>query len=155
MFKNKVDGLRADICLHDCDLTKIELAENALTLFFEDGFWMLGHSNFNPSDKTLRTDASQVAFVGFDSQSSILSAAYVNRCVFCRNGKIPFERFIKRVNSGKWKVEILGVYSADNQIFLSGIVYQKGRCYFLDFDAVIKCEKIEYFWNDIRADREW
>ena len=68
MWKNCIENAQEYITLHDCVVNGAEAFDDALSLTFDDGFWMLADTKYNSCGETVRTDKSKINFTEFDEE---------------------------------------------------------------------------------------
>lgn len=156
MYKHH-DKTGEHISLHDCKAEKVKFKNGYLTFYFKDGFWIFPSSEFNGTDKTLRTDAAKVRFHLqfediYDFSFYVFSRSKKRRFI-CTEPKI--KKFIKKINKGKYSVEFLYMYSTKSndlkiaECVLWGKKPRSERLY-IKIDA----DSTEYCWNGL-TEREW
>ena len=159
MWRNCIEDAYNHISLHDCFISKIQLAKNILTVCFDDGFWMLGNSEYNTCEETVRTDKSQLNFIDFDEEISIFylfkNHYLLGKRICTTRKKMTFDEVKNKVNNGVWNLEIVEEYHAWRRVLLWGTVRVKKRRRVHEFQITIDCEKTEYCWNNIRTERKW
>ena len=60
MWKNCIEDAQEYITLHDCVVNGAEAFDDALSLTFDDGFWILADTKYNSCRETVRTDKSKI-----------------------------------------------------------------------------------------------
>ena len=104
------------ISLHDCKAEKIKFKNGVLSFYFNDGFWLYPNHFYNPTEKTLKTDAAKVKFhLAFEDKNdfSFYILSRINKKNYrkrlCTEPKI--KKFIKKINAGKCSLEFLYMYA--------------------------------------------
>lgn len=162
-FKYNIENAYPNtVSLHDCRITKIYTeGEDLIIEFGIDGFWVIAGSEYNNSDKTLRTGQSSVRFTkaGEYSEYSVIIYLYKKYSFFRRpflttRKEIPLEKLQNKVNSEKCIIEIVDErYSVENVLIRAYIATDRGKRTECQIEICFK--KMIYSWNELCKDREW
>ena len=159
MWKNCIVDAQEYIILHDCVVNSAEAFDDVLSLTFDDGFWMLADTKYNSCGETVRTDKSKINFTEFDEQLSVFylfKRHYIFGKRLCTTRKtVELKEVYEKINKGKWEIEFNEQYNGVHQVLFFGGVTTKKKIWAYEFQMVIDCEKIKYYWNNIRPDRKW
>ena len=159
MWKNCIENAQEYITLHDCVVNSAEAFDDVLSLTFDDGFWILADTKYNPCGETARTDKSKINFTEFDEQLSVFylfKRHYIFGKRLCTTRKkVELKEVYKKINKGEWKIEFNEKYNGVHQVLFFGGVTTKKKIWAYEFQMVIDCDKIKYYWNNIRPDRKW
>lgn len=147
-----------ELTLHDCAADKITFENKKLRFFLPDGFWITPRHKENPSDKTVRTDASAVDFSVEDIDDVLV-------CVFKRyrwpcRGKTSVEywgmkKLVSDVNCGKYTIEFVTQYRSCHGQMWQCAIHSEKKSYYMDCQLHLPETSAAFHWNDLRFDREW
>ncbi len=145
------------ITLHDCYANNISIAEDKLSFYFENGFWVAPDNKHSELDKTVRTDSSQVDFC-FEKENSEEIRIYVFRkTVFGRTIRMQWElpKFIELINNKTLRLEFLYQYKGHNeQLYECWLHFDKSPYY---YECLLKlpATRVKYYWNNLCPNKTW
>ena len=145
--------------MHDCRATGLRIEKDALILTFEDGIWACAGSAANPGEKTIRTGRADVRLDGFAAEETEL--VYFRKLRFFGwkaaelRKRLTLEELERSVNSGRWELEFKDAFSTGRAYLFRGLVWQKRRPYFMEFEWSAETSGMTCFWNVLRPEREW
>ena len=144
-----------ELTLHDCVADKITYKSGVLEFFFSDGFWIVPCHGENDLGKTVRTDASQVAF-HIDNIEDVDIQVYTRN--FFKKTKVEFwsaNDLLDVVNSGKCTIEFIYQYRASfEQMWLCALNFKK-KPYYKECYLHLPGATATYKWNNLLPNREW
>lgn len=156
MYKHKD---REDTCmdLHDCTATKAVLKDGILSLYFPDGFWIMGDHPDNPFKRTVRTNKARVDFhLVYDDGSDLVIHTFKKKKrrktvrKTCAPGK-----FIRRLNKGRYRLEFLYPYKGYNEIKYDCCLWMDEKPYSKECEFMISTDQVTYCWNRACGDKPW
>ena len=145
------------ISLHDCIAEKITVKNNVLSFYFPKGFWVTNEYDKNKSNDVVCTDVSQVDY-------NIIDEEYDSICVYAFKkgitGKIvrkqwPVEDLIKKVNSGKYRIEFLYNYKGYKDILYKCWLWFDKYPYHIEIQIELPINNITYRWNELQYNNIW
>lgn len=151
--------LDSGFTMHDCRATGLRIGKGTLIFTFEDGVWACAGSAINPCEKTIRTGRADVRLDGFNAEETEL--AYFRELRFFGwkaaelRKRLTLEELERSVNSGRWELEFKDVFSAGCAYLFRGLVWQKRRPYFMEFEWSAEASGMTCFWDALRPEREW
>ncbi|MBQ4088216.1 MAG: hypothetical protein IJC78_08225 [Clostridia bacterium] len=158
MWKNSVEYTDGIMSLHDCVVNSVERFDDILSLYFNDGFWILSDTEYNSCGATVRTYKSKIEFIDFDEDMSefyLFKRHYLfSKHICTTRKKVDLKEVYEKINSGAWKIEFIEQYKGFRRFLFFGSLTTKKKGNF-EFQVVIDCEKMECCWNNIRPDRKW
>ncbi len=145
---------------HDCFTDKITCHCRTLTFSLSDGFWVSHLHPLNSSDKTVRTDASEIRIISEASGNNI-PLVYIFKPVirfgktrFCRRDIISIEELADQINSKKWSLELLNIYRDGGLVLLKGMIHIPKK-HSWECDISLSFDKVEYCFNELRYEMTW
>ena len=163
MWKNSLmhpcEQINECISLHDCVVNRATLADDNLSLTFDNGFWLLGGTKYNTAENTVRTDRSEFKLIHFDKEMSTFSIskrhALFGKHICTTQHKIDVENMIEKINHGEWALEFVDQFHAYHGMMILGVIRLKKKPWWIEFQWSIDCEKSEYSWNCICPEKKW
>ena len=146
----------SELSLHDCVAEKITHRDGILRFYFADGFWVTPQHEANDSDKTVRTDASQVDF-SIDDIRDIIIHVYTRRNI-SEKTVVEFwdaDKLIDAVNSGKCSIEFIYQYRTFFEQMWRCALHFKEEPHYRECQLHIPGANATYRWNTLLTDREW
>ena len=147
-----------ELTLHDCVADKISFENGTLLFNLPDGFWVTPHHKEGKCKKTVRTEASVVAFTVKDIDDITVRVFTRNTWPLSRktNAEIwHVEQLISAVNSGKCTIEFITQYRSYYEQMWHCVIHSKKKPYYRECQLHLPETKATFFWNDIRPDCEW
>ena len=147
-----------ELTLHDCVADKIMLENGVLCFNFPNGFWITPNHNENQLNKTVRTDSSAVEFTIENIDDITIRIFKRNR--FLGSQKITvedwkIEKLISDVNNGKRVIEFITQYRSFYEQMWECVIRLDKKPYHIECQLYLPNTKATYYWNNLRADREW
>lgn len=163
MWKENGINKYPDVVLHDCLITNIEKKGEDIVVDFDRfdssdkyGFWI------KDIEKNIyyRTGSSQIVIKEYDidyiSIKEIRTQQLSEEHFFQTVSDIEPKKFIKKINKGKWKFEVVEEFYSINRLLYIGRIHVAKKhqksfwcCIKLQFKELI------YLWNEIRYDCIW
>lgn len=142
------------LSIHDCYATQIWIENHDLVIEFADGFWIVQGNTYNPYDQTYRSECSQMKVMGFEVDNLFVLRPFQLFCrpVFTLKSDLKFNRLMKKVNTGRWKLLFATEYHTFHQVLFDCWIYPKYKRRALHCYMIIDNNRMEYCWNEIRKD---
>lgn len=152
--------------LHDCYVTRMELAGKELRLFIPDGFRLMPEDPLNPFDEPHMTGSSQVVYTLLgDPEDAVTLELFhdiylhpirlFHGAQLCTTvSRLGLKKLMERINSGTWQLEFVSKYTDSDVGYLYGCCIHTNRkifdCYFK-----IDCRQTRFCWNAVEEEPAW
>ena len=147
-----------ELTLHDCTADSISFENGVLRFCFPDGFWVTSDHKENNCGKTVRTDASVVAFSVEDIEDIIVRVFIRKTGIFSKRTSVEIwdmEQLISAVNSGKCTIEFITQYRADFEQMWDCAIHSEKKPYYRACQLHLPNTKADFYWNNLCFNREW
>ncbi len=141
--------------LHDSIADRMELQDGVLSFRFPDGIWALAETPVNPMKKIVRTDE---AWVRFELREDDIEICVLRRGKKWNRGKYKLwkpKKFMKAVNSGKFRVEFLYRYVSGWALLIQCVVRSEKKPHYQKCIMEFPVRETEHCWNVLREEYEW
>ena len=146
----------AHISLHDCHAAKIQCADNILTFFFEDGFWITGEHPENPTGNVVRTDRAEVRFeLNPDEDCGIGFYVFSKRWKKTVREEWNLSKLLEHINEKNCTLEFLYVYKGSFVMIVDCWLWSKKAPYSRECELRLPLKQVRYCWNNLCEDRAW
>ena len=150
MWKEKGYNLYPDIILSDCTVSEIQVKDNGLVLIFSD----YGFIKKDMDNKYYRTEGAEIVIEGYNNEELFIKEIRTHQLseeiFFDSMNDIEFEKLLRNVNSGKWKLEIVEeFYSTGGGVYICQIRDEED-CFWIYIK--MRYRNLIYLWNSIRHD---
>ena len=163
MWKESGINKYPNVVLHDCLVTNIEKNGDDIIVDFDRfdssgqyGFWI------KDIEKNMyyRTGSSQIVIKKYDidytSIKEIRTQQLSEKLFFETVSDIEPKVFIKKVNMGKWKFEVVEeFYSTDRALYIGRIHTKKKNQKSFWCCIKLQFKELLYLWSEIRYDCIW
>lgn len=149
------------ISLHDCRITKVDENQDALLIYFDDGFWLLPDTVYNRENDPIRTGNALLCLNNAQVESlAIYRDSYLNK-LFHTGGirgqkyVLDNEKLTEVVNYKKYQLEIVDEYYYNSDLLFSGCMLKKNNYTKNGFVLSIRYDSWTYMWNDCDEIIRW
>ena len=150
MIWNKREFNQFDnISLSDCHISKIQKMENNIVIdFSEYGFFVRDSKN----NRFYRTDGAQIIIEDCDIDSVSIKEIRIHKLsgdtYFETMYDVQIEDFIKNINEGMWKLEIVEEYPLKGKGYYIIWVNEGENCFWCHIK--LRYKNLIYMWNKIK-----
>lgn len=151
MWKERGINKYPEIILSDCLITNIEIeGENIVVNFDKYGFFIKD----SEKGRYYRTDSAQIVIKKCDMKNIVIKEIRTQKLseelYFDSIYEVEGEIFIKKINMGRWKFEIVEEFYSTRRALYIGQVRENNKFFWLC--VKLQFEELLYLWNDIRYD---
>ena len=157
MYKN-YDSDDTCVLLHDCYADKIELNDNVITVYFDNGFCLIFNHKNNNLNYTVRTDSSKTEFFIDREYFETIKIYVFKKNLFGSviRKELELDKLINLVNSEKYNLEFIYQYKGDNRLTIFECwIHSNNRRYPIECHIYLPIEKIVYCWNNLCENAKW
>lgn len=154
MWKERGINKYPEIILSDCSILNIDVREENIEVNFDEyGFFIKDKK----SNKYYRTGLAQIKIKKCDIDNieikEIRTQQLSEDLYFNSAYEVKIKDFLDRINTGKWKFEIVEEFYATRSALYIGMIRENGKTFWLY--VKLQFEELIYLWNEIRYDRPW
>ena len=155
MWKESGINKYPEIILSDCIITNIERKGDDIVVDFGDDGFVIKDTE---KDKYYRTTPSQVVIKECDIDNidikEIRTQQLSEELFFKTAYDVEPELFIKNINKGKWKFEVVDeFYSCVGALYVVHVQPKKKKQKSFDYCVILQFKELLYLWNEIQYDR--
>ena len=145
------------ISLHDCYVTEMLVKDDCITVYFDNGFWIMPEHELSKLTDTVRTDSSRVDFYFDQSVSDEISVYIFRENIFGKTIREQWDiqKLTELINTKSFSLEFLYQYKGGyEQLHDCWLHFQK-KPYHYECQLRIPVTKVTYCWNNLCPDKKW
>ena len=145
------------LTLHDCVAERAYFENGKLGFEFNDGFWISPNHPESNLSAPVRTDFSKAEYTlkdgkDYDVTVYIFTRSFGKKTV---GSEWTVDELVDKINSGKCKLEFLYQYLDYDARMVECELHFDEEPYHQGCIMKISAPKVNYYWNNLREDRQW